>query len=137
MPRMLCSDLLTLLSEALVRTSGRCECLLGVFQAHGCFGGPTRPALFGLLTRAFLVGLQPLELFLGFDHGLVCRPLFRGHGTGDGFDQLVLHMEQVGGVMGLQIVFHIGQQPGRFIAGRLDDPAIELCQGWRHERRPS
>ena len=33
-------------------------------------------------------------------------------------------------------MFHIGQQPGRFIAGRLDHPAIELCPGRRHEVVP-
>ena len=37
----------------------------------------------------------------------------------------------------LQIVFHIGQQPRRFIAGRLDDPTIELCQSWCHPLIPS
>jgi len=31
----------------------------------------------------------------GFSDGLVCRPLFRGHGTGARLDQLVLPMEQV------------------------------------------
>ncbi len=34
-------------------------------------------------------------------------------------------------------MFHIGQQPGRFIAGRLDHPAVELCQGRFHPRIPA
>ena len=34
--------------------------------------------------------------------------------------------------MRLQIVFHRGQQPGRFITRRLDHPAIEWREGWRH-----
>jgi len=33
-------------------------------------------------------------------------------------------------------VFHIGQQSGRFIARRLDDPALELGQGGCHEVMP-
>src|SRR2546425_3308182 len=89
------SDLLALLSEALVLTTGRFECLRGLLQAHGGFWGPARTALFGLVTCALLVSLHPFELFHGFSDGLVCSPLFRGHGTGDCFDQLVLHMEQV------------------------------------------
>ena len=35
-----------------------------------------------------------------------------------------------------QIVFDIGQQPGRFIAGRLYHLAIELRQGWGHQVIP-
>ena len=37
----------------------------------------------------------------------------------------------------LQIVFHIGQQAVRFIAGRLDDSAIELGQGRCHPFVPA
>src|SRR5437879_1138174 len=61
-------DLGTLLSETLVLLSGRFERVLSLFQAHGFLGGPTRPALVGRLTRAYRVGLQSLELLLGFDH---------------------------------------------------------------------
>src|SRR6266404_34527 len=75
------SDLLALLSEALVLTTGRFECLRGVLQAHGGFWGPARTALFGLVTRALRVGLYLLELIPGFAERLVCSPLFRGHGT--------------------------------------------------------
>ena len=35
-----------------------------------------------------------------------------------------------------EVVFHIGQQPGRFITGRLDYPAIERRQGRRHALMP-
>ena len=95
MPRMLVCDLFTLLSEALVLTTGRFERLLGLLQAHGCLWGAAWTALFGLVTRALRVGLHPFELLSGFGDGLVGGPLFGGHGTGDRFDQLVLHMEQV------------------------------------------
>ena len=125
------SALRALRSEALVRTTGRCECLRGVLQAHGGFGGPARLALFGRVIGAVLVSAPPFELFHGGSDGLVCRPRFRGHGTGDGFAQRGLPMEQVRCVVGLQRVFHRGQQPGRFIARRLDHPAMELCQGRR------
>ena len=131
------SDLLAVLREALVLTTGRFECLRGVLQAHGGFWGPARTALFGLVTCALLVSLHPFELFHGFSDGLVCSPLFRGHGSGDGFDQFVLYMEQVRCMVRFEIMCHIGQQPRRFIAGRLDHPAIELCQGRRHEVVPS
>src|SRR6476659_3921980 len=37
-------DVLTLLSEALMLTTGRFECLLGLLQAHGFFWGVARTA---------------------------------------------------------------------------------------------
>ena len=73
-------DLLTLLSEALVLTTRRFEYLLGLLQAHGGFWGTARPVRFGLVTRALRTGLYVFELLPGFGDGLVCRPLFRGHG---------------------------------------------------------
>jgi hypothetical protein len=39
------------------------------------------------------VTLQLFELLCGVNNGLRGRPLFGGHGPGDGFDQFVLHME--------------------------------------------
>ena len=39
--------------------------------------------------------------------------------------------------MRFEIMFHIGQQTGRFITGRLDHPAIERRQGRRHACIPS
>jgi len=89
------SDLLALLSEARVLTTGRFACLRGLLQAHGGFWGPARTALFGLVTSALLASLHQFELFHSFSDGLVRSPRFRGHGTRDCFDQLVLHMEQV------------------------------------------
>ena len=62
--------------------------------------------------------------------------LFGGHGTGDRFDELVLPMQEVRCVVRLQRVFDIGQQPGRFIAGRLDHLTVELRQGRCHECMP-
>src|SRR5262249_49389366 len=88
-------DLCALRSEPRGLATGRFERLLGLLQAHGCLWGPTRPALFGLVIRAYRGGLQPFERLCGFADGLVCRPFFGGHGTGDGFDQLVRHMKQV------------------------------------------
>ena len=88
-------DLFALLSQALVLTTGRFEHLLGLLQVHKFLWRPARPALLRLVTCALRVGLHPFELLPGFGDGLVCRPLFRGHGTGDRFDQLVLDMEQV------------------------------------------
>ena len=87
--------MLALLSETLVLTTGRFERLLGLLQTHGFLGRPTWPALGGLVIRAYRVGLQSFALLCGFADGFVCRPFFGGHGTGDGFDQLVLHMKQV------------------------------------------
>jgi hypothetical protein len=88
-------DLFALCSEPRVLATGRFERVLGLLQAHGFLWRPTRPALFGLVIRAYRVGLQPFELLCGFADGLLCRPFFGGHGTRDGFDQLVLHMKQV------------------------------------------
>src|ERR1043166_3986352 len=45
-------DLCTLLRETLVLTTGRCEHLLGVLQAHGCLWGASWTVLFGLITHA-------------------------------------------------------------------------------------
>ena len=89
-------DLGTLLSETRVLLSGRFERLPDLLQAHGCLGRPSRAALVGLVSRAYRMGLQPIELLLGFDHGLVCCPFFGGHGPRNGFDQFMLHMKQVG-----------------------------------------
>ena len=88
-------DLFALLSEPLVLTAGRFERLLGLLQTHGCFWGAFWTGLFGLVTRALRVGLQPFELCSGVGDGLMGGPLFGGHGSGDRFDQLVLPMEQV------------------------------------------
>src|SRR5262249_58520486 len=74
-------DLCTLLSKTHVLTTGRFECLRSLFQAPRYFWGPARTALFGLVACALLVGLYLLELLPGFADGLVCSPLFRGHGT--------------------------------------------------------
>jgi hypothetical protein len=74
-------DVLTVLSEALMLTTGRFKGLLGLLQAHRCFWGAARPALCGLVTRALRVGLDLLELIPGFAERLVCSPLLRGHGA--------------------------------------------------------
>src|SRR4029434_8165688 len=89
-------DLFTLLSEALVLTTGRFECVLSLLQAHGFLWGQARTALVRRITRALRVALQRLELRPGFGDGVMGGSLFGGHGTGDRLDQLVLHMEQVG-----------------------------------------
>jgi hypothetical protein len=77
-----------------------------------------------------------MRLF-GCADGLVSRPLLGGHGTRDGFDQRVLHMAQVGCVVCLHIMLDIGQQPGRFIPGGLDHPAVALGEGGHHARIPA
>src|SRR5215475_1576668 len=74
-------DVLTLLSEALLLTTGRFQGLLGLLQAHRFFWGAAPPALGGLVVRTLLVGLDLFELNLGCAARLVCRPLFRGHGA--------------------------------------------------------
>src|SRR4029453_8314322 len=63
-------DLCTLLSETLVLTAGRFECLLGLLQTHECLWGAAWTALLGLITRALRVALQPFELRCGFGDGL-------------------------------------------------------------------
>src|SRR5262249_15537304 len=88
-------DQFALRSEPRVLATGRFERLLSLLQAHGFLWGPPRPALCGLVIRAYRVGLQPFELLCSFADGLLCRPFFGGHGTGDGFDQFMLHMKQV------------------------------------------
>jgi hypothetical protein len=81
-------DLGAWLREARVLPTGRCERVLGLLQAHGCFGGAAWTALCGLIRRALQGGLQPCELLPGFDDGLVRSPLLGGHGTGERFDPL-------------------------------------------------
>jgi hypothetical protein len=130
-------DLGAWLREARVLPTGRCERVLGLLQAHGCFGGAAWPALCGLIRRALPGGLPPCELLPGFDDGLVRRPLLGGHGTGERLDPLVLPREAVWGVVCLERVFHRGPQPGRCIAGRLASPAIARCQGRCHPRMPA
>jgi hypothetical protein len=86
-------DLFTLLRETLVLTTGRCEHLLGVLQAHGFLWGASWTGLFGLIIRALWIAWQPFELRCGFGDCLEGGPLFGRHGTRDRFDQLVLHMK--------------------------------------------
>ena len=88
-------DLCTLLSETFVLTTGRFERLLGLLQTQRFFWGAPWTALFGLLACALQVALQSFELLCGFGDGLMGGPLFSRHGSGDCFDQFVLHMEQV------------------------------------------
>jgi len=88
-------DLFTLLRKTLVLTTGRFERLLGLLYTHGFFWGVPWTALFGLITRALRVALQPFELLCGVGDGLVCCSFFGGHGARDRFDQLMLHMKQV------------------------------------------
>ena len=63
-------DLIALCSEPRVLATGRFEHLLGLLQAHGCLWGPPRPALCGLVIRAYREGLQPFDVAI----------LFRTHG---------------------------------------------------------
>src|SRR5262249_17359833 len=86
----------TLLSEPLVLTTGRCERVLGLLQAHGFLWGTARPVRCGRLICALRVALYSYKLLPSFGQGLVGRAFFGGHRTADRFDQLVLHMEQVG-----------------------------------------
>ena len=65
----------------LPKGSGRFERLRSLLPAHGVLWGTARPTLFGLITGAVRVGLHPFELFPGFSDGLVCSPLFGGHGA--------------------------------------------------------
>jgi len=50
-------DLCTLLTETRVLTTGRFECLLGLFQAYRFFWGATRSTLFGFVPRALRIVL--------------------------------------------------------------------------------
>ena len=64
------------------------------------------------------------------------RPLLGGHGTADGFDQLMLHMEDVRRVMRTEVMLHVGQQARCFIAGRLYDLTVETRKRLLHQRIP-
>jgi hypothetical protein len=48
----------------------------------------------------------------------------------------MLHMEYVRRVVCAEVMFHVGQQPRRFIAGRLHDLTVQPRQGLLHERLP-
>src|SRR5438094_4282946 len=92
-------DLCPLLRKTRVLTTGRCKCVLSLFQAYRFLWRATRSTLCGFVTRALRVALQPFALLFGFRDRLVSGPFFGGQRTRDRFDQLVLHMEQVGGVV--------------------------------------
>jgi hypothetical protein len=130
-------DLDTVLRATLVRTTGHIEGGLGVLQTHGGRGGAPWTALCGRVTWVLRVGVPPCELRLGFGDRRVGRPLFSGHGTGDRLDQLGLPLAQGGGVVRCESRCHRGAQPGRFIAGRWEHPAMARCQGWGHQRLPT
>ncbi len=60
---------------------GRVEGLLGLLQTHGALWGAASSALFGCVTGACRLALQPFELFRSVADGFERRPLFGGHGT--------------------------------------------------------
>jgi hypothetical protein len=72
-------NLLALLSEALMLTTGRFELLLGLLKAHGRLWRAARTALFGLAARGLQRRLHLLKLLLSFGGRLVGSSFFDGH----------------------------------------------------------
>src|SRR5207237_1728100 len=69
-------DLCPLLRKTRVLTTGRCKCVLSLFQAYRFLWRATRSTLCGFLTRASRVALQPFALLFGLRDSLVSGPFF-------------------------------------------------------------
>ena len=86
-------DLLALLGEALMLTTGRFELLLGLLKAHGRLWGAAWTALFWLVPRSLQVCLHLIKLLLSCGGCFVGGSLFRRHRSRDGLAEFMLHME--------------------------------------------
>lgn len=78
---------------------------MGLLRAERFLGAMSQLVRGRLVTRALRVLLPWLELLLRLagrlDRGLLCG----GQGSTDGCDQLMLHMEHIGRVVGLEMMF--------------------------------
>ena len=99
-------------ARALILPPGRFEHLLGASKAHGRLWGATRPALLRLVRAGCDVLASCSRLLLSFSGRLVGGRSFMAIGPETAFDQLMLHMEQVPGVVRLQMVFNLSQKTG-------------------------
>ena len=88
-------DLLSRRAEALVLEARRVRFLCELLQACGGLWGATRPPFFSCVARALKLPLSLLKPLLRLGGRLCRRPLLGGHGAGDRFDQLMLHIEDV------------------------------------------
>ena len=77
-----------------------------------------------------------IELRLSCGGCLVGSSFFRRQRSTDGLTEFMLHMEYVGRVMRSQVMRNIGEEAGSFITGGLNDLAVELREGRRHEGIP-
>ena len=73
----------------------------------------------------FVALKRRIESLLRLSDGLVGRSLLGGHGSTDGFAELMRYVEQVWRMMRPQVMFNISQQPRGFIAGRVKNPPPE------------
>ena len=88
-------NLLALRTNALTLLVGRVRFLCELLQACGGLGWAARSPIFRRVASALKLFLSMLKPLLRLGGRLCSRPLLGGHGARDGFDQLVLHMEQV------------------------------------------
>lgn len=117
--------LLALRTEAFKLLVCRVRFLCELLQACGGLWRAARSPLCRRVASALQLLLYVLKLLLRLGGRLCSRPLLGGHGAGDGFDQLMLHMEDVRRVMRPQVMGHIRQQARRCIAGRLDALTVQ------------
>jgi hypothetical protein len=86
-------DLLSLGTEARELLARRVHIQFELLQACGGLWGATWAAFVRRVTRVLKLPLPLLKPLVRLAGRLGSRPLLGGHGTADGFDQLMLHME--------------------------------------------
>jgi hypothetical protein len=82
------------------------------------------------------MALRLIEWLLCFGACLVSGSLFGGQGRANGFAAFLPDMEEVGRVMGTELVCNRGHNPRRLITGGLHHLTVELGQGRCHAGRP-
>jgi hypothetical protein len=129
-------DLLARRAEALVCAARRGRFLCEWLQAGGGLWGATRPPFFSGVARALKWLLSWRQPLLRRGGRLCRRPRRGGHGAGDRFDQLRLHMADVRRVVRPTVLDNIRQQARRCIAGRLDALTVPSRKRLCHAGRP-
>src|SRR4051794_13248757 len=100
-------NLLALRTDALTLWVCRLRFLGELLQACGGLWGTARSPIFRRVASALKLRLYMLKPLLRLGGRLCSRPLLGGHRAGGGFDQLMLHMEEVWRVVRAEVMLHI------------------------------
>ena len=95
-------------------------------QMRRAFGEPDGKRMDSTNRRIASAGDDLIKALLRLGGRLVGGSLFGGKGGTHGFAEFMLDMEQIGGVMGAELVFDIGHKPRRLIPRGLNHFTVQL-----------